>query len=487
MSHFRHADVLSDLAEKAMVERGLEPSFSPDALRQVDELEGPAQPEDDIADLRGLPWASIDNDDSRDLDQLTVAEDLGNGAVRMMAAIADVDALVRRNSPVDQHARTNTTSVYTAARIFPMLPERLSTDLTSLNEDTDRLAVVISYTVQPDGSVHEFDIFRAMVRSKAKLTYHAVGAWLEGGASMPPALVRLPELAEQMRLQDRTAQALRQRRHERGALELESIEPKAVFADGSLVDLREEPKNRAHELIEDVMIASNGVVARLLTERGFPTFRRVVRSPERWDRLEALARQFGDRLPRDPDSAALNAFLRRRRRADPQRFPDLSLTVIKTLGPGVYAVQAPGEAATGHFGLAVRDYSHSTAPNRRYPDVITQRLLKAALRDGRCPYGIGDLDDLARHCTEKEDAAKKVERQIRKSAAALLLAGREGDLFDGFVTGAATKGTWVRITRPPVEGRVVSGERGLDVGDRVRVRLVGVDVARGYIDFARLS
>lgn len=482
-----HADVLAELAEQVMRERGLEPQFAPDAVRQAEEVEGQARPEDGVVDLRDLPWASIDNDDSRDLDQLTVAEDLGDGSVRIMAAIADVDALVHRGSPVDLHARTNTTTVYTAAKIFPMLPERLSTDLTSLNEGEDRLAVVIAYTVLPDGSVENGEAFRALVHSHAKLAYSGVGPWLEGEGPMPTALARSTELAEQMRLQDGAAQALRGKRHERGALELQSIEPKAVFESGALVGLQEEIKNRAHELIEDVMIASNGVVARLLTERGYPTFRRVVRSPERWDRLEELARQHGDRLPRDPDSAALNRFLRRRRQADPERFPDLSLTVIKTLGPGVYAVQAPGQSATGHFGLAVRDYSHSTAPNRRYPDVITQRLLKAALRDWRTPYGLDELDDLARHCTEQEDAAKKVERHIRKSAAALLLTDREGDVFEAFVTGAAPKGTWVRIARPPVEGRVVSGERGLDVGDRVRVRLVSVDVARGFIDFARLA
>lgn len=487
MSHHHERIDLAELARQVMLERGLEPDFPEEAMRQVEALTGPARPADgEVADLRELPWASIDNDDSRDLDQLSVAEELGDGRVRVRVAIADVDALVKRGCPVDRHARTNTTSVYTAARIFPMLPERLSTDLTSLNENEERMAVVISYTVDQDGRVDEGDVQRAWVHNKAQLAYSSVGAWLQKEGPAPEAMIAAKGVPEQMLLQDRVAQALRENRHEHGALELQTIEAKAVMSDGNIVDLHEEDKNRAHELIEDLMVAANGVVARFLEAKGLPTFRRVVRSPERWDRIEALAAQYGERLPRDPDSRALHGFLRRRRRADPLRFPDLSLTVIKLLGAGEYVVQTPGSDPLGHFGLAVRDYSHSTAPNRRYPDVITQRLLKAALVGAPAPYRIDELEELAQHCTEQEDAAKKVERQVRKSAAAMLLSGREGETFQAIVTGAAPKGTWVRILKPPVEGRVVHGEAGLDVGDRCTVRLVATDVLRGFIDFARV-
>lgn len=482
----RHAAPdLADLAGQAMRERGLEPEFPREVLREVERLPGPAQASGEMLDLRDLPWFSIDNDDSRDLDQLTVGEALPEGAIRIHAAIADVDGLVRKGDVVDLHARHNTTSVYTPARIFPMLPERLSTDLTSLNPDEDRLAVVLSFTVDAEGHVRDPEITRALVRSIAKLAYSSVGAWLEGEAPAPAELARHPELPEQVRLQDRAAQALRENRYERGALDLQTIEPRATLRDGEVVDLRAEEKNRSHELIEDIMIAANGVAARFLEERGYPSFRRVVRSPERWDRIVDLAAQLGETLPGKPDNRALHAFLRRRRAADPVRFPDLSLAVIKLLGPGEYVAHLPGLAEDGHFGLAVRDYSHSTAPNRRYPDVITQRLLKAAMEGRRSPYSETELHEMARHCTLQEDAAKKVERQMRKSAAALLLSGREGEQFEGIVTGAAPKGTWVRILHPPVEGRVVAGERGLDVGDRVRVRLVETDVARGWIDFAR--
>jgi exoribonuclease-2 len=476
---------LAELAADAMRERGLAPEFSPEAVRQVERLTAAARPEGaDVRDLRGLAWASIDNDDSRDLDQLTVAEPLADGAVRIRVAVADVDAMVRQNSPVDVHARRNTTSVYTAARIFPMLPERLSTDLTSLNPRVERMAVVTSYTVAEDGSVREPEVCRAVVHSKAKLAYSGVGSWLEGEGDMPAVVAAVEGLADQMRLQDDVAQRLRERRHEHGALVLATIETKAVMEDGAVVEVRHEEKNRAHELIEDFMIAANGVIAHYLEERGLPSFRRVVKSPERWDRIEALAADLGDSLPTDPDPVALQRFLLRRRRADPVRFPDLSLTVIKLLGRGEYAVHRPGQAADGHFGLAVRDYSHSTAPNRRYPDVITQRLVKAALRSAPAAYGPQELAELADHCTQQEDAAKKVERQIAKSAAAMVLADRIGEKFDGIVTGAKEKGTWVRIFEPPVEGRVVQGGSTLDVGDRVTVELVDVDVRRGFIDFA---
>jgi exoribonuclease-2 len=485
MSH-RHVD-LEALAWSAMLERGLRPDFDPETLRQVEQLTGPAQESGpDIRDLRSLDWVSIDNDDSRDLDQLTVAEEPGDGAIRVRVAVADVDALVKKGSPVDRHARHNATSVYTGVRIFPMLPERLSTDLTSLNENEDRLAVVVSYVVLADGSLGGWEIYRARVRNRAKLTYNGVSEWLDGEGEMPEAMQALPGADRQLKLQDQAAERLRERREERGALDLETIEARPVMQDGEVAEMRYEPQNRAQEIIEDFMIAANSVTAQFLEQRGYPSLRRVVRSPERWDRIERLAAEYGYRLPAEPNARALARFLRARHREDPLRFPDLSLAVVKMLGSGEYVVQTPGEEAIGHFGLAVRDYAHSTAPNRRYPDLITQRLIKAALEGRRSPYAVRELEELAVHCTEQENAANKVERQIRKSAAAMLLSDRIGDTFDALVTGATSRGTWVRIFDPPVEGMLVSGRDSFDVGDRLTVKLTGVNVERGFIDFISL-
>ena len=475
---------LGNLARQVMIDRGFEPDFPADAIRQVAALSGPAA-DGAVRDLRALAWASIDNDDSRDLDQLTVAEELPGGAVRVLVAIAEVDSTVGKGSPVDRHARRNTTSVYTAARIFPMLPEKLSTDLTSLAAHEERLAVIIEFVVNDAGSIGSSDVYRARVRNQAKLAYGSVGAWLAGEGPMPPAMAAAQGVDVQIRLQDRVAQTLAQRRHEHGALDLEVLEPRAVMSDGEVVDLRQQQRNRATQLIEDFMIAANGVTARYLQAKGFPTLRRVVRSPERWDRLRSFAAGFGDALPGTPDAKALADFLVRRRTADPLRFPDLSLSVVKLLGRGEYVVQLPGGPAAGHFGLAVSDYVHSTAPNRRFPDLVTQRLVKAALNGGRSPYDDDELAALATHCTEKEDAANRVERQVRKSAAALLLGSRIGERFDAIVTGASEKGTWVRVLQPPVEGKLIHGHDGLDVGDRVGVRLVSVNVERGFIDFDR--
>jgi exoribonuclease-2 len=475
------------IAQEAMRQRGLLPEFSAAAKTQTDRIGGPArEPDAGIRDLTHLLWASIDNDDSRDLDQLSVAEPLASGAVKILVAIADVDALVEKATPIDDHAWTNTTSVYTAAGIFPMLPEKLSTDLTSLAEGEPRLAVVTEMTVSDDGSVDSPAIYRARVLNRAKLAYNSVAAWLDEQAPPPPALAAVDGLDEQLRIQDRVAQSLRRRRHERGALRLETIEARPVYADGELADLLPDEKNRAKELIEDFMVATNEVVARFLDAHGFASLRRVLRTPKRWERIVALAAEVGEKLPLKPDAAALDRFLARRREADPLRFPDLSLSVVKLLGSGEYALDLPGQQIEGHFGLAVRDYSHSTAPNRRFPDLVAQRLVKAALAGSAQPYSNSELETLARHCTEQEDNADKVERQVRKSAAAQLLASRIGSRFDAIVTGASEKGTWVRISHPTVEGRVVRGEEGMDVGDRVRVELVRTDVQRGFIDFARV-
>ncbi len=479
-------DTLKSIARAAMTEHGLLPDFSAEALQQADSISQPAiETGPQVRDLRGLLWASIDNDDSRDLDQLSVAQALASGAVKVLVAIADVDAIVKRGSAIDDHARSNTTSVYTAAQVFPMLPEKLSTDLTSLGEEQERLAVVIEMTISAEGAVLASEVYRASVLNRAKLAYNGVAAWLEGTGPAPARLAATAGLDQQLRMQDQVAQALKRVRHANGALNLETIEARAVFNDGILSDLRVDEKNRAKELIEDFMIAANGVVARYLQSQGRTSLRRVLRTPQRWERIVALAAGLGERLPAVPDALALNTFLAARRQADPTGFPDLSLSVIKLLGSGEYAVELPNQPTPGHFGLAVRDYTHSTAPNRRFPDLIAQRLLKAALDGQPAPYSDDELKILAAHCTQQESNAAKVERQVRKAASAQLLASRIGQRFDGIVTGASDKGTWVRIQDPVAEGRVVKGAAGMDVGDRVRVQLVHTNAERGFIDFVR--
>jgi exoribonuclease-2 len=466
-----------------MKDRGLEPEFPAAALHELSGIRTAAPPPEGGRDLRDRLWASIDNDDSRDLDQLTVAEPLPGGRVRILVAVADVDTLVKKGSALDSHAVRNTTSVYTPAVIFPMLPELLSTNLTSLNENEDRAAVVTDMVFDESGGLVESGIYRAQVHNRAKLAYSGVAAWLDGEGPMPRRVEEVPGLDENLRLQDRVAQRLAALRQRHGALSLETPEAKAVFDGEALANLVLDRKNRAKQIIEDFMIAANGVTAGYLKSKGFSSFRRVLRTPERWARIAQLAAQFGFQLPSEPDGAALEDFLIQRRKADPEKFPDLSLTVVKLVGRGEYAVDSPGGEAPGHFGLAVRDYTHSTAPNRRFPDVITQRLLKAAMTDTHPPYTVAQLKDLAEHCTVQEDAATKVERQVRKSAAALLLSKRIGERFDAVVTGASEKGTWVRVLQPPVEGKLERGVEGLDVGERVRVKLVFTDVQRGFIDF----
>jgi VacB/RNase II family 3'-5' exoribonuclease len=478
---------LEGVARQAMIDRGLLPDFSPAALAQLAAITHPAMASGAaIRDQRELLWVSIDNDDSRDLDQLSVAEPLPGDAYKILVAIADVDSTVALGSALDDHARANTTSVYTAAKIFPMLPERLSTDLTSLGQDQDRLAHVIEFTVAPDGSLTRSDIYRSLVRNRAKLAYDGVGAWLAGTAQAPATVSAVAGVDQQLRMQDQVAQRLRLLRHQHGALALQTVETRAVFEGGALSDLRPDDPNRAKQLIEEFMVAANGVAARFLQAKGLPGLRRVLRAPEQWERIVALATALGEKLPADPDAAALNQFLAKRQKADAAGFPDLSLSVIKLLGRGEYQVELPGQTSPGHFGLAVTDYTHSTAPNRRFPDLITQRLVKAALTGTASAYSTADLETLAAHCTEQEGNAQKVERQVQKSAAAFLLASRIGQKFDAMVTGASHKGTWVRISAPVAEGRVIKDAEGLQVGDRVRVQLVHTDAARGFIDFSRV-
>ena len=471
-----------------MIERDLLPDFSAAAMAELARIQAPATDRhSNVRDLTGLLWASIDNDDSRDLDQLTLAESLADRSVKILVAIADVDALVTKDSALDDHARHNTTSVYTAGDMFPMLPEKLSTDLTSLGEGQDRLTMVVEMVIAEDGAVLSSILFRALVRNHAKLAYNSVAAWLAGETPAPERVKAVSGLDEQLHLQDRIAQRLKLRRHQCGALSLETIEPRAIFDGGVLTDLRLEQKNRAKELIEDFMIAANRATVSYLKGKGVPSFRRVLRSPERWQRIMEVASRWGEHLPPEPDASALEVFLVKRQRADPLRFPDLSLTIVKLIGRGEYVLDQSEGGSPEHFGLAVKDYTHSTAPNRRFPDLITQRLVKAALIDAPTPYKPEELKYLADRCTEKEDDAEKVERHLRKSAAALLLESRIGQRFDAIVTGASNKGTWVRLLDPPVEGRMGSGANGLDVGDRVRVELVRTDVERGYIDFAKVG
>jgi len=480
----QHRSILQRIAHRVMIEKGLVPDFPPQALAELDGILGPAtQSEESTRDLRNLLWCSIDNDDSLDLDQLTVAESLPDGSEKIRVAIADVDVVVKKKSALDDYARQNTTSVYTVAETFPMLPEKLSTNLTSLNDASDRLALVIEMVLSGDGSLQSSDLYGAMVRNRAKLAYNSVAGWLEGTGPMPQEIGSVNGLDENLRLQDRVAQKLKALRHQHGALDLETIQARPVFDGDELKDMKSEKQNRAQDIIEDFMIAANGVTARYLASKNFPSVRRVVRIPKRWDRIIEIAAERGVTLPQEPDSKALDQFLISAKTADPLRFPDLSLSIIKLLGAGEYVVELPGGSVSGHFGLAVKDYTHSTAPNRRYPDLITQRLLKAAVAGLPPPYENDELEALAKHCTEGEDAAKKVERQVTKSAAAILLESRIGEQFDALVTGASEKGTWVRLLNPPIEGRLEGGFKRLEVGHRIRVQLVRTDVERGYIDF----
>jgi VacB/RNase II family 3'-5' exoribonuclease len=490
-SHGNHYD-LAALARQEMIARGFTPDFPPEVQRQVAALRAhaaPAAPDGAMRDLRGLLWSSIDNDTSRDLDQIEVAERLANGAIRIRIGIADVDGDVPKGSPIDAHAAANCTTVYTGVKIFPMLPEDLSTDLTSLNEHADRLSVVVELTVAADGSVQDGTAYRAVTRNAAQLAYSSVGAWLEakleGPGAAPPKLAASPDLQAQLRLQDEAAQKLRAQRHRLGALDLDRNESEAVMSDGQVTGIQERFRNRASELIEDFMVAANGVIARLLRDHRISSIRRVVKIPERWDRIVELAARTGDTLPGDPDSGALNRYLMKRRAEDPVHYADLSLAVVKLMGPGEYVLERPGDTQVGHFALAVHDYTHSTAPNRRFADLVTQRLVKAVLAQQASPYGDAELDGVARKCTLREDAERKVERAMSKRIAAVALHDRIGEVFPAVVTGVTPKGVFVRALSPPVEGRLMRGEHGLDVGDQIHVKLLSTDPQRGFIDFGR--
>ena len=480
-------------AHQEMLAEGFQPDFPPSVIQQVTALQARKAPvtADAVRDLRSLLWSSIDNDTSRDLDQAEVAERV-SGGIRLRIAIADVDSAVPVDSPIDKHAAHETTSVYTGVETFPMLPMELSTDLTSLNEAADRLAIVIEMVVGGDGSISSSDVYRALVRNQAQLTYNGVGPWLEGTglegtAAPPPKIAASADLAAQLKLQDEAARILRDERSRLGALNIDRVEFEAVISDGGEVQgINARKKNRASDLIENFMVAANGVMARALQVANVSSIRRVVKTPERWPRIVELAARYGEKLPAEPDSGALNTFLQRRKAADSDHYADISLAVIKLMGPGEYVLVRSGDEAPGHFALAAHDYTHSTAPNRRFADTVTQRLIKSVVGKQPSLYSDSQLDAIARNCTLKEDAARKVERVMSKRIAAVALQRRIGETFSAVVTGAGPKGVFVRVLTPPVEGMLVSGQQGADVGDRLQVKLVDTDPRRGFIDFAKV-
>jgi exoribonuclease-2 len=473
-------------AHAAMLEHGFQPDFPAGAQMELaavaTHLELPAAP--GARDLRSLLWSSIDNDNSRDLDQIEWAERLVDGRIRVRVGVADVDARVARGSVIDGHAELETTSVYTGVRVFPMLPTELSEDATSLNENQDRVAMVIEFAVDEQGNVNAGQVYRALVHNRAQLAYNAVGAWLEGRAAAPGKIAASAALAAQLKLQDEAAQRMVGSRFQHGALDLESVETRPLMQGSEAVEIVRLEKNRATSLIEEFMVAANGVIARIFDAAGVASIRRIVRTPKRWDRIVELAARLGTELPREANSKALNDFLLDRKQKDPDRFPDLSLAVVKLMGPGEYVLVKPNQPDPGHFGLAVQDYTHSTAPNRRFPDMVTERLLKAWLAKAPAPYSEEQLNAIATHCTLMENSARKVEREMQKRIAAVVLAPRIGQSFRAIVTGVNEYGSFVRTLDPHVEGKLVQGAHGLDVGDRVTVRLVSTNPQMGFIDFA---
>ena len=476
--------VLDEKARRAMEDNGFEPGFSESVSAEVRALEerGDVQPIGVMQDMRSLLWSSIDNESSRDLDQIEYAEEMSNGDIRILVGIADVDELVPKGSAMDEHAARNTVTVYTESEIFPMLPEELSTDLTSLNENEDRFAVIVELVIKENGDVPGNNVHRALVRNRAKLGYETVGAWLDDGAEVPHKIAETPGLKEQVLLQQKAAARLHRYRKEKGALEFESIESSAVVVEGEIKDIAAVRPNSARKIIENFMVAANVEMAEFLNMHGAVSLRRVVKTPERWGKIREVAAGFGTALPEEPNAQSLAGFLDERRAADPEHFPDLSLSIVKLIGAGEYVVQRPGEGGDGHFGLGVRDYAHSTAPNRRYPDLVVQRMVKAVIKNEAAPYSDEELEAIAEHCNEQERAARKVERKMRKIVAATVMRRRVGQTFDAIVTGKTKSGTFARILRPPVDGRIVKGEERVDVGDKIDVKLLSADPRTGFID-----
>lgn len=477
-------------AHASMVEHGFNPDFPKGVDTELAAIQAQSSAPQttssasEFQDLRGLLWSSIDNDTSKDLDQIEWAEQLPDGRIRVLVGVADVDSRVAKGTVIDSHARSETTSVYTGVKVFPMLPTELSEGITSLNENEDRTAIVIEFKVDPEGDASDGVAYRALVRNRAQLAYNSVGAWLEEKSPAPAKVAANAELAAQLKLQDKAAQAMEGSRFQHGALDLETIETRPITLGGDVVELTRLQKNRATSLIEEFMVAANGVMARTFDDTRVASIRRVVRTPKRWERIVELAGGLGTTLPAEPDSKALNDFLLAQKQKDPDHFPDLSLAVIKLLGPGEYVLVKPGDPPIGHFGLAVQDYTHSTAPNRRFPDMVAQRILKALVRKGPQPYSEDDLNAIAQRCTQMEDAARKVEREMAKRIAAVVLRPRIGQNFRAIVTGINQYGTFVRALDPHVEGMLVHGGHGLDVGDRLTVKLIHTDPQHGFIDFA---
>jgi exoribonuclease-2 len=473
-------------AHASMIEHGFQPDFPAGTDKELAAIQ--AHPELPVApgaqDLRNLLWSSIDNDTSKDLDQIEWAEQLPDGRIRVLIGVADVDVRVALGTVIDGHAKSATTSIYTGVKVFPMLPAELSEGITSLNENQDRVALVIEFAVDAAGTASDGKAYRALVHNRAQLAYNSVGAWLEGRGPAPAKVAASADLAAQLKLQDTAAQRMVGGRFQHGALDLETIETRPVMMAEDAVEIKKLEKNRATSLIEEFMVAANGVIARTFEDAGVASIRRIVRTPKRWDRIVEVAAGLGTKLPVEPDSKALNDFLLAQKQKDPDHFPDLSLTIIKLMGPGEYVLVKPNEVSPGHFGLAVQDYTHSTAPNRRFPDMVTQRLLKAWLAKSSQPYSEGDLNAIAIHCTLMEDNARKVERDMEKRIAAVVLRPRIGQSFPAIVTGVNKYGTFVRTLDPHAEGMVVSGGKGLDVGDKVTAKLVSTDPQRGFIDFA---
>jgi exoribonuclease-2 len=481
---------LQAAARQSMIEHGFEPDYPAAVKQELAALQAhPPHPPASAQDLRHLLWSSIDNDTSRDLDQIEYAETLPNGSTRVLIGIADVDAYVPEGSAIDKHAAVETVTIYTGVKNFSMLPDELSTGLTSLLEGQDRACIVTEFTLDRDTCATETciassKIYPAIVNNKAQLAYNGVGAWLDGRAAPPAKVAASKELQAQLQLQNQIAQRLRSERYRHGALNIETIEAHAIL-QGKAIDIEAQQRNSATDLIEDFMIAANGVVARTLQSKGLSSIRRIVRTPKRWDRIVALAAAHGITLPATPDSKALNDFLSKRKQADPDHFPDLSLAIVKLLGPGEYVLERPGDPPQGHFGLAVEDYTHSTAPNRRYPDLITQRLLKAMIASQPSPYSDQELSTIALNCTTKAAAERSVEREMQKRIAAVAMRNRIGQKFPAIVTGVTPGGTFVRTLTPPVDGMLIRGQQGVDVGDRLSVQLVQTNPQRGFIDFAR--
>ena len=481
---------LVSAAHAAMIEHGFQPDFPAGTDTELAAIQAHPEPpvSQGIKDLRNLLWSSIDNDTSKDLDQVEWAEKLPDGRIRVLIGVSDVDSRVAKGTLLDTHARSETTSVYTGVRVFPMLPPELSEGITSLNENEDRLAMVVEYAVDASGTVADGKAYRALVRNRAQLAYNAVGQWLEGSGPAPAKVAANADLAAQLKLQDQAAQQMQGGRFQHGALDLETIETRPVMLADEAIDIARQQKNRATSLIEEFMVAANGVMAKTFDEAGVASIRRIVRIPKRWERIVEVAEGLGTKLPAEPDSKALNDFLLLQKQKDPDHFPDLSLAVVKLMGPGEYVLVKPNEVSPGHFGLAVQDYTHSTAPNRRFPDMVTQRIIKALIAKASQPYSEGDLNSIAQRCTLMEDASRKVEREMQKRIAAVVLHPRIGQTFRAIVTGVNNYGTFVRALEPHVEGMLVNagkpGTSGLDVGDRLTVRLVSTDPERGFIDFA---